>query len=343
MSYRLDPQWEDHDIEPDYSSSRWRGHLYKALISVGVLTAFGAAVLYAYSEGAPAGDKVAKTGAVPLVKAEVTPVKEKPEDPGGVKVPHRNRDIYRKLDIGNRKAETTDPAAKPVKRQAQVPPRPQTYEDILAPKGTAKSHARPSPKPDRDDKKTAAADAEVKRVAVTPTARDPQTRDRQPRDARTDADAPQGKIAMVPRLRGRPVSDDASERRRDRQVAEIAPRSGPRAVPKARPDTRDRTRRRTDDSTRDRARVQTASAVGPYRIQLGAFRSSNKAQYEWRTLTRRNKDVLGSLRMVIEKVNLGSKGVYYRLQAGPLKTAPAARGLCRTLGKRKVDCILVNG
>lgn len=332
MSYRLDPQWEDHEIEPDYSSSRWRGHLYKALISVGVLTAFGAAVLYAYSEGAPASDKIAKPGAVPLVKAETTPVKEKPEDPGGIKVPHRDRDIYRKLDIGTGKAEKTEPAAKLARRQAQVPPRPQTYEDILAPKGAAKSMARPSPRP--DEKKTATAAPEVRQIEVTPKARDAKSR-----DAKSDANEARGKIAMVPRLRRAPGAED--ERSRERQVAELSPKSGPRTIPKARPG--DRPRDRTPDKPGDREGVQTASAMGPFRVQLGAFRSSTKAQFEWRTLTRKNKDVLGSLRMVIERVNLGPKGVYYRLQAGPLKTAPAARGLCRTLGKRKVDCILVNG
>ncbi len=328
MSYRLDPQWEDHEIEPDYGGNRWRGHLYKALISVGVLTAFGAAVLYAYSEGAPAGDKAAKPGSVPLVKAETAPVKEKPEDPGGVKVPHRDRDIYRKLDLGTDKAAKPDPEAKAERKQARrVPPRPQTYEDILKPKKGDKLEARPTPKP--AERKTGRVEPETRRIDMTPKARTPGA----------DAEKRDGKIAALPRLRGGRSGDS------ERQVADLSPRAGTRVVPKVRPDTRtrDRDADTAGDRRRDREGVQPASAVGPYRVQLGAFRTPHKAQYEWKTLSRKNKDVLGSLRMVIERVNLGPKGVYYRLQVGPLKTEPAARGLCRTLGKRKVNCIPVNG
>jgi hypothetical protein len=325
MSYRLDPHWDDHDMEPDYGDSRWRGHLYKALISVGVLTAFGAAVLYAYSEGAPSGDKAANQNDLPLVKAQATPVKEKPKDPGGEKVPHRDRDIYRKLDIGTSQAKKTGPSAKAERQEARVPPRPQTYEDILAPKDAAKrkAHAR----------KRVEQRPEPRHVAAAPKPRRAEPEAAPDRTARDKA-GPKGRVAVVPRLRHRPSArDDEARSKRDRQVAELSPRSGATVVPKARPRAR----------TIDRGTVQTASAIGPYRVQLGAFRTPTKAQYEWRHLTRANKDVLGSLRMVIERVNLGPKGVYYRLQAGPLKTAPAARGLCRTLGKRKVDCILVNG
>ncbi len=323
MSYRLDPGWEDHEVDPDYGGTRWRGHLYKALISVGVLSAFGAAVLYAYSEGAPSDDRARKASDAPLVKAQTTPVKVRPADPGGVKVPHRNQEIYRKLDIDTRKADAT---RKIDRQQARVPPRPQNYEDILAPKSTrkhatAQPKARPGAVRRAETKPAETRPHDTRRVAVAPT---------RPSARRQTADAtePKGRIAMMPSLRHR--GDRPSARRdRDRQVAEVSPRAGTRTEPKARPTKR--------------IVVQTANAIGPYRVQLGAFRTSTKAQYEWKHLSRKNKDVLGSLRMVIERVNLGPKGVYYRLQAGPLKTAPAARGLCRRLGKRKVNCILVNG
>lgn len=85
------------------------------------------------------------------------------------------------------------------------------------------------------------------------------------------------------------------------------------------------------------------SVAGVFRVQLGAFRSPTKAQKRWRGLKSRHKGLLGRLNMMIERVDLGPRGIFYRLQAGPIRTERSARGLCRSLGKRRVNCILVSG
>ncbi len=38
------------------------------------------------------------------------------------------------------------------------------------------------------------------------------------------------------------------------------------------------------------------------------------------------------------RVNLGKKGTYYRLKAGPLKDAAAAKAMCRKLKRRRQFC-----
>jgi hypothetical protein len=331
MSDRPDYGWDDHPVEPDYGGTSWRGHLYKALISVGVLTAFGAAVLYAYSMGGPSGDAARKPDDVPLVKAEAKPVKVRPADPGGEKVPHRNRRLYRDLDIAPPKGDQArrPPAAKPDRRQARA----QTYEDILAPKSTIKPPVEPS----RTETKGAKTQrAEIKRAETKPPI--PKRLDDKP--------SPRGgQVAMLPSLRRRDADRPKAAPERRPQVAARSPHASTRVRPMARPRHRSTERDRRPDRRRraDTATVQTASLAGRYRVQLGAFRSSEKARHEWRALVRSNKDVLGALSMTIERVDLGPKGVFYRLQAGPLKNEPAARGLCRKLGRRRVDCIFVNG
>lgn len=98
------------------------------------------------------------------------------------------------------------------------------------------------------------------------------------------------------------------------------------------------TRRQGSDDSRT-----VDSMAGAFRIQLGAFRSPTKAQKRWRGLKRKHRSLLGRLNMVIEKVNLGPRGTFYRLQAGPIRSERSARGLCRLLGRRRVNCILVSG
>jgi len=88
---------------------------------------------------------------------------------------------------------------------------------------------------------------------------------------------------------------------------------------------------------------QRGSMAGAFRIQLGAFRSLTTAQRRWRGLKRKHASLLGRLNMVIERVDLGPRGIFYRLQAGPIRAERTARGLCRSLVRRRVNCILVSG
>jgi cell division septation protein DedD len=60
-------------------------------------------------------------GGVPLVKAEPGPIKVKPADPGGLKIPHKDKSIYERFE-GKRKPA---PAADPGKGKA-VTPKPAT-------------------------------------------------------------------------------------------------------------------------------------------------------------------------------------------------------------------------
>lgn len=84
-----------------------------------------------------------------------------------------------------------------------------------------------------------------------------------------------------------------------------------------------------------------AQAIGPYRVQLGSFETSESAQKRWQEIKSRHADLVGSLSMVLERVELKAKGTKYRLQAGPLKSADDVQKLCSALAKRKVGCLLV--
>jgi cell division septation protein DedD len=84
------------------------------------------------------------------------------------------------------------------------------------------------------------------------------------------------------------------------------------------------------------------SAAGPgYRLQVGAVRSAEAAQQEWTRLRRAQADILGKLEMRVTRTDLGGRGVFYRIEAGPIADAAAAQRACDALKQRKVGCILV--
>ena len=73
-------------------------------------------------------------------------------------------------------------------------------------------------------------------------------------------------------------------------------------------------------------------------VHLASFRSRKQANRGWKQIRRTHKAILGGLEHQVTRVNLGKKGTYYRLKAGPLKDNAAAKALCRKLKRRRQFC-----
>ena len=79
---------------------------------------------------------------------------------------------------------------------------------------------------------------------------------------------------------------------------------------------------------------------GGWRVQIAAVKTEDVAKSTWARLQSAHGDVLSNLRMQALRVDLGDKGVWYRVQAGPLDEKQA-QGVCGTLRGRKADCVPV--
>jgi cell division septation protein DedD len=85
----------------------------------------------------------------------------------------------------------------------------------------------------------------------------------------------------------------------------------------------------------------TTAVAGRWQVQLGAVREKARAEAAAKRLASSQKALLGDMKIGIVRADLGTRGVYYRLRAGPLKDRAAADALCRKLAGRKVGCIVV--
>ena len=88
------------------------------------------------------------------------------------------------------------------------------------------------------------------------------------------------------------------------------------------------------------AHVAPAAKTGTVRLQLGSVRSAGAARTEWDRIRQRNSDLLGTLSAIPVRADLGDKGVYYRIETGPIGY-PAADRICGALKARKVGCVIV--
>src|SRR5207244_7803437 len=100
MTYHLgpiDPDWRAEffaDPREEEPAQRPRRVLATALVLL-VMGLFGGGLWFAYVQGTRhAGGGVAASGGVPLIRADERPTKMKPERPGGMEIPDRDKLIY---------------------------------------------------------------------------------------------------------------------------------------------------------------------------------------------------------------------------------------------------------
>jgi hypothetical protein len=103
---------------------RPRRSVWPAIAVVAAAAAFGGVIWFAYQNGRD----TSQSGAPPLVKADPSPVKIKPDQPGGQEIPFQDSTVYDKLDQNGQKPvmeKILPPPEAPVTRppvQAAVPP-----------------------------------------------------------------------------------------------------------------------------------------------------------------------------------------------------------------------------
>ncbi len=85
-----------------------------------------------------------------------------------------------------------------------------------------------------------------------------------------------------------------------------------------------------------------APKITGYRVQVGAFRSEQRAERAWKSVMAASEDLLGELSHEVVRADLGAdKGVLYRLRAGPVSDRDAGAKLCEDLKGRGLGCFVV--
>ncbi|PWC55783.1 SPOR domain-containing protein [Azospirillum sp. TSO22-1] len=73
-------------------------------------------------------------------------------------------------------------------------------------------------------------------------------------------------------------------------------------------------------------------------VHLASYRSVSATQQGWNDLRRRHPQDLQDLLPAVYELDLGVRGRFYRLLAGPLPTAQAAKDICAQLRRHGAEC-----
>jgi cell division septation protein DedD len=123
---------------------RWGRRILTALIAVAALGGFAMVVVYSFNQGDTDGnDSVA-----PVVKAQQGPTKVKPQDPGGMKIPNQDKQVFTRLDP-NAPKKAVEQLLPPPARVVDAPPEPARAAEIeLSPAPILAPPPTPKPSPE---------------------------------------------------------------------------------------------------------------------------------------------------------------------------------------------------
>lgn len=273
-----------------------------ALVAWVTLSAFAGALWFAYEQGVRKG---METG-FPVVRADGGPVKIRPDDPGGLEVPHQDKRIYERM-AGD---ET------PVEDEARLRPeteQPVAREALIASSATGAAGGSAAGKTDGATVAPVAPPPPQAAASASGSAPAP------PAPKASAAAPPPAKAAPPPPSPGKAVE------------AKVKP------APKAKPAPR----AAVAPPPRAAVASRTGASQSPPRVQLGSYRSAADAERAWKRLSTREKPILGAAGPFVARADLGDRGVFYRLQAGPFESVEAARAACARLKQRKLGCLVV--
>ncbi|AIL64670.1 Sporulation related domain protein [Rickettsiales bacterium Ac37b] len=277
---------------------------------------------------------------IPVIKSDFSPIKIKPEDPGGMVVPNMDKDVYNNLVEGNNE--------KAPEHVLPMPEEPLNRDNIL----DKKDPMAPEEVKSEDSKSTEEPinqDGVIKENTpnITNNTSSETTNSNSSHTSNTSSTAttntenplPQEKISNQDLQQPQENKHVETDHRNieSAQTTDISHNDVSNNV--AEPDIKPIPANQKNNLIHKNTR-KIVNNTG-YKIQLAAFRSQKEVEIEWKKIKTRYENILGKNTHSVEKKDLGAKGVFYRLQVGPLSSEAEARMLCQKLSSYKQNCFVV--
>ncbi len=258
---------------------------------------------------------------IPLVKAPEGTIKVRPDTPGGIDIPNRDKLVYDRLekDPPERQAENLLPTPE----KPMPAPAPAGEEQAKPAYGGKIENILPAERPTASISPNQPAGVEV---AERPAVKVP------------EPPKPEETPVQLPKIRETAPADDKPKAEPLAQAAISAPEpSAAKPAPVAKPVAPEP----KVEAKPEPKPQETASTDGGYSVQLAAVREESAARREWSRLQKRHPDLLGSLSLQVVRADLGNRGIFYRLRAGPISDKDKAAQLCTNLKKQKLGCLVI--
>ncbi len=310
---------DEFDGDDDYAEPRKGGSkkLMAAVLIGAVVTGGGLAYLYKSQMGST------ETGEPPIMTADTRPIKEKPNDPGGREFPGGSKLIYDRLDNnGGGTDEQTRVAATDAQAQEADVPGVVTTSSSGTLEERIQNALRDAKK--QDDPPTSAPPATADAASTLDT----------PRPVKTEIFRPDGSVDNAPAQRRAAPSDTGTKLAGGGKASaarEAAPAAAPAPAPAAPARAQQFAAATPQAPTPAPAAAVTTSGDSGMFVQIAARNDEAAAMAAFASLQQKYSNVLGNHAPSVRKVDLGEKGVWFRLLVGPMANKAEADQLCEEL------------
>jgi hypothetical protein len=298
------------------------------MVLVMAVAGFFALAWYAYNSGTSSTTTATDENSVELVRADTNPTKEIPQEPGGQQFPHQDKTVFNSISGGEEKPaveQILPPSEEPVNRadnrgsssETQVWMNDKLYEkahpDVTA--GSSAFAKNATEEKPADVQNTAVE--EKTPVPVVPF---------DPKGAAMEQAVPEKPVVETPT---QPVKQVEETPVKPVKKAEETPVRKVETVAQKKPE--------------EEKEVKTVNSLSAKeaKVQLGAYKSQEEAEKNWKSIGTKYASLVSDKQHRIFRVDLGSKGIFYRLQVGSFESAGAAQAFCRSLTAKGQGCFLV--
>lgn len=264
-----------------------------------------------------------ESGEIPVIQAQQQPDKVRPEEPGGLQVPHQDVEV-----LNPPSGDSADPQ---VERLLPPPEEPQplpipnegvaALETPAAPELSLPPVAETAPEAPASPSEAASQSSAAAEAVSTP----------EPLATESAAAPAAGAPETVETLAGAGASEGASEAA---SAADAA--SSTEAAPAA------------SEAPAEAAQTQeaalppaTAPAGEGIYIQLGSLGKRDGVSAEWARLQKAFPDFLGDMELAVQTVTLEGRGTFHRIQTGPFPNRGTAEEMCAFLKSSDQACIVI--
>lgn len=281
------------------------------LVVTGTIVGFVSLAAYAYQTGTQSMNEED----LPIIEAEKAPIKERPDDPGGMKFPNQDKTVFETFG-GN----------------TQVPPKvervlPSPEEPMPKKLDTSETRTWINEKLHRQEEEATQSSVtlpikEVDKVAKNaasveaPKVEQPVTATAAPVESVvtvTPADKKTSPVLLQVEKDQASASEDAKPAAKAKEDA-VATKTA-------------------------EVKVKAPEKDSGVRVQLGAYKSETEAKEAFAKMQKKFA-VLGGKKPVVVKADLGAKGTYYRLRVGGFSAASEAQSMCKVLSAKQQACII---
>jgi hypothetical protein len=258
---------------------------------------------------------------IPIIRADQTPWKEKPQEEGGMVVPNADSTIFETLRRENGPAQNPNLRIESLLDDTEQP----VQKEKLFPETTSEDKKTLEPKIDQD-------------LSAPPQAAELKN------ENKSEPISPE-----ISKPSEKPLEKPAEKSLTMEEVIAELKQTEPETKIEARAETSLQEKSMTEppsDAGLESARAQTPPTPqitkpepGSSYIQLASVKSDTEAADLWNKL-KSNHNELKNLEYRVQRADLAERGIFFRLQAGPL-SAQSAEQICKSIQLRGGNCLVI--